>query len=140
MIVNIITEEIAPEVAAVFFDYPEETRSKLVFLRQVIIDTAAETESVGELEEALRWGQPSYLTTKSKSGSTIRIHTDSSADGRYALYFNCRTTLIDTFREQYPTEFKYGGNRAIIFDHDDEVPVEALRHCIAQALTYHRWK
>jgi hypothetical protein len=34
----------------------------LLVLREVIFDTVSEIEGVGKLEEALRWGEPSYLT------------------------------------------------------------------------------
>ena len=37
-----------------------------MFLRQLIFETAAATEVVGELEETLKWGEPSYLTPKTK--------------------------------------------------------------------------
>jgi hypothetical protein len=37
----------------------------------------------------------------------------------------------------YPTELSYGGNRSIILNGKDEIPVPALRHCVALALTYH---
>ena len=37
-------------------------RKKLLHLRQIILDTASETEGVNELEETLKWGEPSYLT------------------------------------------------------------------------------
>jgi hypothetical protein len=67
-----------PEVAAVFNSYPQNIRTKLMFLRQLILETAASTEGVGELEETLKWGEPSYLTSKTKSGSTIRIDRKKS--------------------------------------------------------------
>lgn len=125
------------EVAAVFDAYPKVVKTKLMFLRQLIFDVASETDGVGELEEALRWGQPSYLTTKSKSGSLIRIDQIKSQEGKYAMYFHCQTTLVDTFKEMFRDEFKFEGNRAILFDENDEVPVKELRHCISLALTYH---
>ena len=53
-----------PQVAAVFNNYPENMRKKLMFLRELIFDTAAATEGVGKLEETLKWGEPSYLTPK----------------------------------------------------------------------------
>jgi len=40
------------QVAEVFKSYPKQMRSKLMFLRQLIFDTAR-TEGVGELEETL---------------------------------------------------------------------------------------
>ena len=106
-------------------------------VRQLIFNTAAEIEAVGGLEETLKWGQPSYLTTQSKSGSTIRIDSIKSDDKKYAIYFNCKTTLIDTFREIYPEKFNFEGNRSIIFDLKDKIPVHELSDCISIALTYH---
>lgn len=108
-----------------------------MLLRQLILDVAAETKGVGPLEETLKWGQPSYLTARSGSGSTIRIDRVKSQNGQYAMYFHCQTTLVDTFRETYRGEFRFEGNRSIVFDEDDEIPVEALSHCISLALTYH---
>ena len=90
-----------PEVAAVFQTYSKEVKSKLMFLRQLVFDVASETEGVGKLEETLKWGQPSYLTTQSKSGSLIRISQMKSREGKYAMYFHCQTTLVDTFKEMY---------------------------------------
>ena len=59
------------EVTAVFNSYPQKVKAKLLFLRQLIFDTAESIEGVGEIEETLKWGEPSYLTPISKSGSTI---------------------------------------------------------------------
>ena len=126
-----------PEVAAVFGTYPEKIKPKLMFLRQLIFDVASRTDGVGELEETLKWGQPSYITTKTKSGSLVRIDQIKSQEGKYAMYFHCQTTLVDTFKEVYRGQFEFGGNRCIIFSEKDKVPVEELSHCISMALTYH---
>lgn len=128
------------EIAIVFDAYPDEVRKSLMFLRQLIFDTALVTEGVGEIEEALRWGQPSYLTTESKSGSIIRIAQVHSQEDQYAIYFHCQTNLISTFKQLYPVEFHYEGNRGILFYGGDEIPVKALGHCISLALAYHRNK
>jgi hypothetical protein len=111
----------------------------LLALRRLIFDTADTTEGVGALEEALKWGQPSYLTAESKSGSTVRIDQVKAAAGGYAVYFHCQTDLVETFRELYP-ELRYGGNRSILLDAGEKLPEAALRHCIALALTYHARK
>jgi hypothetical protein len=122
---------------AVFKSYPAALRQKLLTLRRLILDVAKTTEGVGALEETLKWGQPSYLTTGTKSGSTIRIDRVKSSDDRYALYFHCQTDLVETFRELYPAAMTYEGNRAIVFGIGDRIPERALRHCIGLALTYH---
>jgi hypothetical protein len=87
---------------AVFSTYPAPVKARLLALRRLIFDTARTTEGVGALEEALKWGQPSYLTTESRSGSTIRIDQVKANAGRYAVYFHCQTDLVETFRELYP--------------------------------------
>lgn len=125
------------EVAAVFDSYPEEIKPTLMFLRQLIFDVASRTNGVGELEETLKWGQPSYLTTQTKSGSFVRIDQIKSQEGKYAMFFHCRTTLVDTFKEMYRGQFEFDGNRSIIFDVQDKVPVKELSHCVSIAFTYH---
>ncbi|MGC2781665.1 MAG: DUF1801 domain-containing protein [Bradyrhizobium sp.] len=124
-------------VAAIFATYPQPLCKRLEALRRLILDTARTTTGVGALQETLKWGQPSYLTAESGSGSTIRIDRIRSEPDRYALYVHCQTDLIATFRELYP-ELTYGGNRCIVLDASADLPEEALRHCIALALTYHR--
>src|SRR5260370_41951260 len=82
---------------------------------------ARATAGVGALEEALKWGQVSYLTSETGSGSTIRIDRVKSAANQYAIYFHCQTDLVSTFRELYP-ELNYGGNRCILPDAADVLP------------------
>ena len=126
-----------PAVAEVFSAHPRPVRTKLMQLRKLIFDTAATTDGVGALQEALKWGQPSYLTPETKSGSTIRIDATKDGSGRYALYFNCNSSLVESFRARYRDRLTFQSNRAIVFDADGDFPVEAVRHCIAMALTYH---
>jgi hypothetical protein len=129
-----------PAVAAAFASYPPRTRTKLLALRRLILETAAKTPGVGALEETLKWAQPSYLTAESRSGSTIRIDRvkpDGTNPERYALYVHCQTTLVSTFRQLYRDQLTFGGNRSILLETDQPLPKAALRHCIALALTYH---
>ena len=109
----------SPEVFTVFQDYPHDIKAKLLFLRKLIFEVAEKTKTVGELEETLRWGQPSYLTSQTKSGTTIRIDKVKSDKHDYAMYFNCQTTLVDSFKMK------------------DKVSKEKLKLCISMALTYH---
>ena len=129
-----------PEVIATFHSYPPSISTKLMALRKVILQTAAQTTGVGDIEETLKWGEPAYLTSKSGTGGTIRIGWKKSSPDEYAMYFNCKTNLIDTFRTIFPDDFKYEGNRAIVFGLNSVIPADALRFCIAAALTYHRTK
>lgn len=127
-------------VAGVFARYPPVVRRKMLALRALIFDTAAATPGVGKLEETLKWGEPAYLTTESGSGSTIRIDWKVKTPDRYAMYFNCQTTLVDTFRTLFPRDLRFEGNRAIILAVGDRLRVKDLQFCVAAALTYHRGK
>lgn len=122
----------APE----YFDrYAPQMRRDLLGLRDLILSTASATGGVGQIEEGLKWRQPAFWTVKPKSGSTMRI--DAVDESRYALYFICHTHLVAHFRELYPDEFKFEGDRALLFELGEALPLDALRHCIALALTYH---
>lgn len=112
----------------------------MLALRALVLSTARATDGVGELEETLKWGEPAYLTAATNSGSTVRLGWKKSTPGEYAIYFNCKTDLVDTFRTVFAGEFKFEGNRAIVFALDDVVPLDALAFCIGAALTYHRRK
>ncbi|MGQ0583174.1 MAG: DUF1801 domain-containing protein [Reyranella sp.] len=124
-------------VAAVFKNYPPNLRKRLMALRELVFDTADGTAGVGRLSEMLKWGQPSYLTAESGSGATVRIDRLKNRDDGHAIYFHCQSGLVDTFRTIYPDTFAYEGNRAIVFDAKDRLPVRALGHCIGLALTHH---
>jgi hypothetical protein len=126
----------ASDVNAVFDACPKPIKTKLLALRSLILDTAKSTKGVGRLEEALKWGQPSYLTAETGSGSTIRIDRVKSEANQVAVFFHCQTGLVDSFRELYP-KLSYSGNRAILLDADKDLPEAELRHCVGLALTYH---
>ena len=126
-----------PTVEAVFANYPAEMNKKMMALRQLILDTASETEGVAKLEETLKWGEPSYIT---KGGSTIRIDRKPSNPNEYAMYFNCQSKLIDTFKELYHDTLAFDGNRAIVLNAGIAIPANELKHCISLALTYHKVK
>lgn len=125
------------EVANVFNGYPKHMRQKIMLLRQLVLDTASESKDVGALEETLKWGEPSYLT---KNGSTIRMDWKNSTPDQYALYFHCKTKLVDTFKELFGDKLNFDGNRAIVFHQNDDIPIDVVKHCIFLSLTYHSRK
>ena len=131
-----MTKPPAP-VQKIFASYPEPVKERLLELRAIIFDVAAVTDGVGMLEETLKWGEPSYLTSQTKSGSTIRLAPFKKTNTHVAIYFNCKTNLLDRFRQHYPKTFLFEGNRALVFDLASQLPKNALEHCIALALTYH---
>ena len=67
-------------------------------LRELILETAGEIEEVGPIEETLKWDEPAYLTSETGSGSTIRIDWKEKSPDQYAIYFNCKTSLVERFK------------------------------------------
>jgi hypothetical protein len=124
------------EVENTFERYPSTIANHLLQLRQLIVETASEID-IADIEETLKWGEPSDL---SKNGSTLRIAWRASKPNQYAMFFNCQTSLIETFKEVYHDTLTFEGNRAITFNEGDKIPTGAIKHCIQLALTYHKVK
>jgi hypothetical protein len=128
---------INPEVESIFNNYPDSVRKKTLNLRKLIIEAANKIEEITDLEETLKWGEPSYLT---KNGSTIRIDWKSKTPNQYAMYFKCTSKLVPTFKMVFGDLFKYEKDRAILFDLDEKIQKKELKVCITAALTYHTVK
>jgi hypothetical protein len=126
----------AATVEQVIAGFPRKIQTRLHRVRKLILATAASIPEVGPITETLKWGEPAYLTEKSKSGSTIRIGWKASAPEQYAMYLNCQTNLVDTYRTLFP-ELRFEGNRAVLFDMKEKLPENEVRRCIELALTYH---
>jgi len=126
-----------PKVERMFANYPETVRDKMQFLRALVIETAEETEGVNQLEETLKWNEPSFV---SKNGSTLRMDWKEKSPQQYAVYFQCSSRLVDTFRTVFEEKFHFEGNRAIVFQLNQKIPVQELKECIKTALIYHNVK
>ena len=126
-----------PKVEILMNSYPPKVKERLLNLRRLILEAAEELPVIQKLEETLKWGESSYLT---KIGSTVRFDWKEKTPEQYALYFQCTSSLVPTFITVYNDLFKYEGTRAIVFNLDDKVPVEELKHCIKAALCYHKVK
>lgn len=126
-----------PEVEEVFASYPRGVKQKLSHLRKLVRETAQEMEDVEELQETLKWGEPSFLA---KKGSTIRMDWKEKIPDQYAIYFKCTSKLVPSFRAVFKNTFNYEGDRAIVFQIDDTLPEPELKQAIAAALRYHQVK
>ena len=116
-------------VAAAYGAFPAGERAGLMALRARILAVVL-AEGIA-VEEALRWGQPAYLT---KRGSTIRLGLPKT--GGFAIYTHCQTTLMSDFRAICP-DLRFEGNRAVHFA-VGETPPAAIDMLIRAALTYHQ--
>lgn len=126
-----------PKVDTVFDNYPDHVKEKMLALRKLVIETAEETEVISELHETLKWGEPSFVT---KIGSTLRMNWKAKNPNQYAMYFQCTSRLVSTFKLIYKDHFHFEGNRAIVFSMDQKIPTSVLKNCIKASLTYHKVK
>lgn len=127
-----------PKVEEIFANYPDFVQDKMQYLRKLVIEAAEETLDVSTIEETLKWGEPSFVT---KSGSTLRMDWKPKMPDQYAMYFQCTSRLVETFRRVYDDKFEYEGNRAIVFHvNQKKIPEVELKECIEATLTYHKVK
>ncbi|MEH6395910.1 DUF1801 domain-containing protein [Pseudoalteromonas sp.] len=115
-----------------FITYPAAVSIVLKQVRALIL-AVAEQDGITDLEETLKWGEPSYI---SNSGSTIRFDYKDKAPQHFCIYFNCNTKLVETFKELYGDTFVYQGNRALVFELSQTLPNKELAHCLSLALRY----
>ncbi len=115
-----------------FEAYPDHISILLSKIRDLIF-IVAKQDGISDLTETLKWGEPSYV---SKIGSAIRFDWKDKYPDQYCIYFNCKTSLVETFKEVYGDIFTYEGNRAIVFQIDQNLPLKELAHCISMSLRY----
>lgn len=115
--------------------YPKAVRTKFLEIRSLIFDVA-KNNGLGEVEETLKWGQPAYLC---KSGSTIRLDHQNHSYDSLCLFFNCKTVLVETFKEIFGDSLEYEGNRIVVVPLAKDLPVE-IESCLLMALNYHKLK
>lgn len=126
-----------PQAKQVFDNYPKEVQAQMQLLRTLVLEVAENIQGLEKLEETLKWGEPAYVT---KHGSTLRMDWKAKKPDQYAMYFQCTSQLVPTFRFLYPEKLKFEGNRAVVFDLKEEIPEKEVKHCISMALQYHKLK
>ncbi|EUJ27446.1 hypothetical protein MFLO_13343 [Listeria floridensis FSL S10-1187] len=105
-------------------------------LRNLIYETSIEIGSSEPLTESLKWGQPTYSTLASKSGTPIRI--DRFEDDQVAIFVHCQTSLIEDYREILGDTLTFSKNRAVVLNPAQPLPKKELKLFIGDALTYHQ--
>ncbi|RDI57727.1 DUF1801 domain-containing protein [Microvirga subterranea] len=61
-----------PRIQAVIAAYPPGLRKDLLRVRG-LIDEAAESAGIGAPVETMKWGQPAYMPSRPRIGTTVRI-------------------------------------------------------------------
>lgn len=123
------------EAARILAALPEPVAGRLLRVRELVFAVASQHDV--ELEETTKWGQPSYLPTQPRVGSTLRLGQYDAA--HWCMYVHCQTDLVSRMRALFP-DWQYEGKRAVIFPTRRRLPERDLRTAIALVLTYHRLK
>ncbi|MEM6637996.1 MAG: DUF1801 domain-containing protein [Pseudomonadota bacterium] len=124
------------DVAAALSAWPKRGQTQAKQLRDLIYRTAGEIRA-GPVTETLKWGQPSF--NNGKAGTPLRLGYQIDEPHPVRLYVHCSTRLIDQCRTRFPN-LVYERNRAVCLNDTGALPQEALRSCVALALTYHQRK
>jgi len=123
-------------IAHVIGNYSEPAKEAFAKLRNILLEEA-KLHHLGDIEESLKWGEPSF---KSKHGSPVRIHWRDKDPEIISIYVNCQSKLLDTYRQLYPDTFVYMGNRELQVQLAKPLAETALRHCFNIAMNYHKLK
>lgn len=117
--------------------YPAPIRDHLLRLRTMVYDIAEADPEIGEVYEALKWGQPSFLTRRPQSGTTLRIDRAKKAgDHHIALYFSCQSTLGPEIQSRFGHEIECDGKRQVLLDIRKSYPDAILAEIIGLTLKY----
>ena len=116
--------------------YPELAKEKFFQIKNLIYEVA-DKKGISKIEESLKWNEPSFSV---KGGTPVRIAWNLKRKNQIGVYFSCSTNLIENFRVVYEVILNFEGKRGIIFQLNDEIPVEELKMCLEKALTYHKVK
>ncbi len=130
-------QTISKDVKSVFDSFPTDAKEKLLKIRQLIFNAAAEDNAIGTVTETLKWGEPAYLTDETGSGSTIRLGYKDKTPDSVDIYFNCQTTLIKDIKQKYADELVCENNRLIRIPIAEALPTDTLSDCLTMALKYH---
>lgn len=120
-----------PEIQRKIARYPDEVKNHFSGVEALIYEVAA---SLGKpVEESIKWGEASYSV---KGGTAVRVDWKARSPESLCIFFNCKTILIETFREVLPDAFEYQGNRELRISLQASLPIEPLRICLTAALSY----
>lgn len=73
--------EVSKQVNYVIADYPTEAKAMFFNVRDLVLEVAAETVGLDDVEETLKWGEPSYLA---EGGSTVRMKWSEKSPERFS--------------------------------------------------------
>jgi hypothetical protein len=125
---------VVKKVKQKYLSYPKAVQPRIGELRALVLKVAEKYDEIDFIGEDLKWGEPSFITKS--SGSTFRLDWKSKNPESISLFFYCQTKLISTFKEMYPNDFHFEGNREIRLPLNKKLPIRKLSKCIELAFKY----
>ena len=123
------------EVQAVYDACTAPLRQGLYQLRGLIFAQAARMPQIGPVTEALRWGQPAFLTLDTGAACSLRVGPTNAQD--IGLFVHCQTGLIAAFGSGAGAGLRFDGTRGVLFAPGDRIDPAQISVLIGQALGYH---
>lgn len=124
-----------PNIKSIFDNFEPMVRSATLQVRDWVFEIAASDSEIGSITEDLKWGEPAYLTNQTNSGTTLRINQKKNTPNLFAIYVNCKTDLVENFKNIFP-KLKYEGTRAIVVDASFPLPENEIKTIISMVLRY----
>lgn len=127
-------------VADVYAEMPETVRKRLIEVRELLFDIAANDGAIGGITETLKWNEPAYLTHETGSGTTVRLNRIRDSDDEFGIYVHCQTNIVESFRKKSGKGMRFEKNRALILSAKGPLPRAQLTEYLRMALLYHARK
>lgn len=120
---------------ALIAKWPDPARAALWTCRR-LFQQISKDSGVGPLDEALKWGHPSWRPLKPRTGSTLRLQWQPDQPDHMALYVDCKTDLAAQMSTLYPALPANDLRRRMAF-RLDALPEQALSHLAQMTFSYH---
>ena len=132
-------EQLDPTLNTLIAQWPEQAQKQLLAVRAILHDVS-ETSQSGPLDESLKWGQPAWRPRRPRTGATLRLNWSDAAPDRLMAFVDCKTDLASQMSTRFPGQFENDGGRALAFDLNEALPVDAIAQLAQLTFTYHQCK
>ena len=123
------------EVQAVYAACSGPVRQGMLRLRELVFAQAERMPQIGPVTEALRWGEPAFLTVQTGAACSLRI--GPAKHGGFGLFVHCKSGLIPAFASGPGAGLRFAGARAVLFDSAAAIDPVQISLLIGQALGFH---
>ena len=134
---SVATPFASEAVASVYASQPEPQRASLLALRALLFDLAGQLDPVGQVDESLKWGSPSYVSTTPRVGTPIRLDRVTNSDVDVGVFVHCQSRVVEHFRLVHADTYRLDGTRGLLLNAHEDLPKDAVVDFMSLVLTYH---